>query len=63
VEGALGIANHLPYASIEPGETILDVGCGAGIDPILAALTSYAPKNGLSQDVQLKPTEAGTRCV
>jgi ubiquinone/menaquinone biosynthesis C-methylase UbiE len=37
VDGALGIANHLRHAAIEPGETILDVGCGAGIDAILAA--------------------------
>jgi arsenite methyltransferase len=37
VEGALGVANHLRYAAIEPGETVLDVGCGAGIDSILAA--------------------------
>jgi ubiquinone/menaquinone biosynthesis C-methylase UbiE len=37
VEGALGVANHLRHAAIEPGETVLDVGCGAGIDSILAA--------------------------
>jgi len=37
VEGALGIGNHLRFAGIEPGETILDLGCGAGIDSILAA--------------------------
>jgi arsenite methyltransferase len=37
LEGALGVANHLRYAAIEPGETVLDVGCGAGIDSILAA--------------------------
>jgi SAM-dependent methyltransferase len=37
VEGALGVANHLRFAAIEPGETILDLGCGAGIDSILAA--------------------------
>jgi arsenite methyltransferase len=37
VEGALGVGNHLRFAPIEPGETILDLGCGAGIDSILAA--------------------------
>ncbi|MGH3134414.1 MAG: methyltransferase domain-containing protein [Gaiellaceae bacterium] len=37
IEGALGVANHLRVAEIEPGETILDLGCGAGIDSILAA--------------------------
>jgi arsenite methyltransferase len=36
-ERALGVANHLRFADITPGETILDVGCGAGIDTILAA--------------------------
>jgi arsenite methyltransferase len=37
VEGALGVANHLRHAVIMPGETVLDLGCGAGIDSILAA--------------------------
>lgn len=37
VEGALGVANHLRHAALEPGETVLDLGCGAGIDSILAA--------------------------
>jgi arsenite methyltransferase len=37
VEGALGVGNPLRFAEIEPGETILDLGCGAGIDSILAA--------------------------
>lgn len=37
VEGALGVANHLRRAAIEPGETVLDLGCGAGIDSVLAA--------------------------
>lgn len=38
VSRALGVNNHLRYADIEPGETILDIGCGGGIDAVLAAL-------------------------
>jgi ubiquinone/menaquinone biosynthesis C-methylase UbiE len=38
IEHALGVANHLGFAQIEEGETILDLGCGAGIDSVLAAL-------------------------
>jgi arsenite methyltransferase len=37
VERALGVGNHLRVADIEPGVTVLDIGCGAGIDSILAA--------------------------
>lgn len=36
-ELALGVGNHLRYADIGPGETVLDLGCGAGIDTIIAA--------------------------
>ena len=34
---ALGVANHLRHAVINSGDTVLDVGCGAGIDTVLAA--------------------------
>jgi arsenite methyltransferase len=37
LEGALGVGNHLRFAEIEDGETVLDLGCGAGIDSVLAA--------------------------
>jgi arsenite methyltransferase len=34
---ALGVANHLRHADIRPGETVLDLGCGGGIDAVIAA--------------------------
>ena len=37
VDHALGVGNHLRHARIEPGDTVLDLGCGWGIDSILAA--------------------------
>jgi arsenite methyltransferase len=37
VNRALGVANHLRFADIRPGETVLDLGCGGGIDTIIAA--------------------------
>jgi arsenite methyltransferase len=37
INRALGVANHLRFAEIEPGQTVLDIGCGGGIDTVLAA--------------------------
>lgn len=37
VDRALGVANHLRHAEIAPDDVVLDLGCGAGIDTILAA--------------------------
>ncbi len=34
---ALGLGNPIRYADLQPGETVLDVGSGAGIDTFLAA--------------------------
>jgi arsenite methyltransferase len=37
VDNALGVANHLRHARIAEGDTVLDLGCGSGIDSLLAA--------------------------
>lgn len=34
---ALGVNDHLRFAEIKPGETVLDLGCGGGIDTVIAA--------------------------
>lgn len=37
IDLSLGVANHLRWADLPSGATVLDIGCGAGIDSILAA--------------------------
>jgi SAM-dependent methyltransferase len=37
IRWALGVGNPVPHARLAPGETVLDLGSGGGIDTILAA--------------------------
>ena len=48
-EGAnlgLGCGNPIALASLKQGETVLDLGCGAGFDCFLAAKKSWSDKQG-----------------
>lgn len=37
VDRALGVANHLRFSEVRAGDVVLDIGCGGGIDTVLAA--------------------------
>jgi ubiquinone/menaquinone biosynthesis C-methylase UbiE len=37
VEAALGVGHPIRWAKLQPGEKVIDLGCGAGIDTLLAA--------------------------
>ena len=50
IEGALGVGNHLRFAVISKGQTILDLGCGAGIDSVLAARRTGATGQVIALD-------------
>jgi arsenite methyltransferase len=37
VDSFAGVANHFVHGGLNPGETVLDLGCGAGTDLLIAA--------------------------
>jgi arsenite methyltransferase len=37
IDAALGVGNPVRHAGLVPGESVVDLGCGAGIDTLLAA--------------------------
>ena len=53
VESFAGVANHWTLGTIEPGATVLDLGCGAGTDMLIAAQMTGA--DGLVIGVDMTP--------
>jgi len=51
IEQALGIGNPIRAAALKPGETVIDLGCGGGIDTILAARAVSAAGKAIGLDM------------
>jgi arsenite methyltransferase len=58
---ALGVGNPVRYAMLRPGETVLDVGSGGGIDTILAAKRTGPGGRVVGLDVLEEMRERGRR--
>src|SRR5215218_10509568 len=61
VEWALGVGNPVRYARLQPGQTVLDVGSGGGIDTILAARRVGPEGRAVGLDILEEMCERGRR--
>jgi ubiquinone/menaquinone biosynthesis C-methylase UbiE len=61
VELALGVGNPLRHADLRAGETVLDLGCGAGIDTLLAARTVGPTGSAIGVDMTPEMVERAKR--
>jgi SAM-dependent methyltransferase len=61
VEWALSVGNPVRYALLQPGEVVLDVGSGGGIDTILAARRVGADGRSLGLDALEEMCDRGRR--
>jgi SAM-dependent methyltransferase len=59
VQWALGVGNPVRYARLQPGQTVLDVGSGGGIDTILAARRIGSQGRAIGLDVLEEMGERG----
>jgi arsenite methyltransferase len=61
VAWALGVGNPVRYARLQPGQTVLDIGSGGGIDTILAARRVGPEGRAIGLDVLEEMCERGRR--
>jgi arsenite methyltransferase len=61
VQWALGVGNPVRYARLRPGEVVLDVGSGGGVDTILAATRVGPGGRAVGLDVLEEMCERGRR--
>src|SRR3954463_6660835 len=64
VESFAGVANHWLLGGVEPGEVVLDLGCGAGTDLLIAAQMAGRAGRALGVDMtaaMLERAEASAR--
>ena len=59
VDWALGVGNPVRYAFLRPGEMVLDIGSGAGIDVILAARRLQPGGRAIGLDILPEMCERG----
>jgi arsenite methyltransferase len=51
VESFAGVANHWPLGRVVPGSVVLDLGCGAGTDLLIAAQMTGPTGRGIGVDM------------
>ena len=61
VEWSLSVGNPVRYAFLQPGETVLDIGSGGGIDTILAAQRVGSEGKAIGLDILEEMCERGRR--
>jgi ubiquinone/menaquinone biosynthesis C-methylase UbiE len=61
VDLALGVGNPLRHAAVRSGEIVLDLGCGAGIDTLLAARAAGPRGRAIGLDMTPEMAERARR--
>lgn len=58
---ALGVGNPVPHAGIEPGDDVVDLGSGAGVDVLLAATEAAPGGSAVGVDFLASMVDLGRR--